>query len=89
MGPSSIVNVPFNKLSEPASYPDVSLDENLRFSTSHSRFALASMRNHAKNEGLEEEAVLEQFTVLDLRNASLILVEPTKCVKVGVSCVKI
>jgi len=47
------------------------------------------MRNHAKNEGLEEEAVSEQFTVLDLKNASLILVELTKCVKVAVSCVKI
>ena len=28
----------------------------LRFFTSHSRFALASMRNHAKNEAPEEEA---------------------------------
>ena len=65
-----------------ASYPDVSLKENLRakeggkeqtgetrfasllspshgplrFVTSHSRFALASMRNHAKNEAPEDEA---------------------------------
>ena len=47
------------------------------------------MRNHAKNEAPEEEAVSGQFTVLDLKNAPLILVELTKCVKVAVSRVKI
>jgi len=41
-----------------ASYPSrrLSLDGPLRFVTSHSRFALASMRNHAENEAPEEEA---------------------------------
>ena len=43
-----------------ASYPDIFLlissHGPLRFVTSHSRFAPASMRNHAKNEAPEEEA---------------------------------
>ena len=47
------------------SYPPrrLSLDGSLRFVTSHSRFALASMRNHAENEAPEEEAaVLEHMS---------------------------
>ena len=41
----------------------LSLDGPLRFVTSHSRFALVSMQNHAENETPEEEAtVLEHMS---------------------------
>ena len=47
-----------------ASYPPrrLSRDGPLRFVTSHSRFALVSMRNYAGNEAPEEAAVLEHMS---------------------------
>ena len=63
------VVIPFDNCEEmclsTASYPPrrLSLDGPLRFVTSHSRFALVSMRNHAGNKAPEEEvAVLEHMS---------------------------
>ena len=63
------VLIPFDNCEEmclsTASYPPrrLSLDGPLHFVTSHSRFALASMRNHVENEAPKEEAaVLEHMS---------------------------
>ena len=63
------VVIPFDNCEEmclsTASYPHrrLSLDGPLRFVTSHSRFALVSMRNNAESEMPEEEAaVLEHMS---------------------------
>ena len=63
------VVIPFDNCEEmylsTASYPPrrLSLDGPLRFVTSHSRFALVSMRNHAGNKAPEEGvAVLEHMS---------------------------